>query len=149
MTGNVVVRRAGPADLDRVVAMNRTFCELDQHPFDEHRVRTAFAPLLANDTHGVVWVTDRPESYAVLTWGWSIEAGGLEAVLDEIFVSKRGEGHGAALIDHLAADAEQRGVARIFLETEAHNERARRFYVRHAFVVDDSIWMSREFTDLS
>ena len=110
--------------------MNRTFCELDHHPFDEHRVRTAFAPLLADDTHGVVWVTDRPESYAVLTWGWSIEAGGLEAVLDEIFVSERGEGHGAALIDHLVADAEQRGLARIFLETESHNERARRFYER-------------------
>ena len=115
---SVLIRRAGPTDLDRVVAMNRTFCELDHHPFDEHRVRTAFAPLLADDTHGVVWVTDRPESYAVLTWGWSIEAGGREAVLDEIFVSERGEGYGAALVDHLVADAERRGVARIFLETE-------------------------------
>lgn len=144
-----LVRRADPADLDRVVAMNRTFCELDRHPFDERRARAAFAPLLADDTHGVVWVTDEPESYAVLTWGWSIEAGGLEAVLDEIFVSERGEGHGSALIEHLVADAERRGLARIVLETESHNERARRFYEHHGFVVDDSTWMSREFIDLS
>lgn len=144
-----LVRRADPADLDRVVAMNRTFCELDRHPFDERRARAAFAPLLADDTHGVVWVTDEPESYAVLTWGWSIEAGGLEAVLDEIFVNERGEGHGSALIDHLVADAEQRGLARIVLETESHNERARRFYEHHGFVVDDSTWMSRELIDLS
>ena len=107
-------------------------------------MRAAFAPLLADDTHGVVWVTDRPESYAVLTWGWSIEAGGPEAVLDEIFVSERGGGHGSALIEHLVADAEERGLARIFLETESHNDRARRFYERHGFVVDDSIWMSRD-----
>lgn len=144
-----LVRRADPADLDRVVAMNRTFCELDRHPFDERRARAAFAPLLADDTHGVVWVTDEPESYAVLTWGWSIEAGGLEAVLDEIFVSERGEGHGSALIEHLVADAERRGLARIVLETESHNERARRFYEHHGFVVDDSTWMSRELIDLS
>lgn len=143
------IRRAGPQDLDRLVGMHRAFCELDHHPFDDGRARAAFAPLLTDDTHGVVWITDRPDSYAVLTWGWSIEAGGREAVLDEIFVSERGGGLGSTLIDHLVADAEQRGVARIFLETEAHNDRGRRLYERHGFVADDSIWMSREFTDLT
>ncbi len=142
------IRRAGPQDLDRLVEMHRAFCELDHHPFDDARARSAFTPLLSDDTHGVVWVTDRPDSYAVLTWGWSIEAGGPEAVLDEIFVSERGGGLGSTLIDHLVADAERRGIARIFLETEAHNDRGRRLYERHGFVADDSIWMSREFTDL-
>ena len=147
-TGNDI-RRARPDDLDRIVAMHRTFCELDHHPFDDARARAAFVPLLTDDTHGVVWVTDRPESYAVLTWGWSIEIGGLDVVLDEIFVSERGRGHGSSLIEHLVADAEQRNVTRIFLETESHNDRVRRLYERHGFVVDDSIWMSLEFADLS
>jgi ribosomal protein S18 acetylase RimI-like enzyme len=31
----------------------------------------------------------------------------------------------------------------MFLETERSNDRARRFYQRHGFVEDDSIWMSR------
>jgi ribosomal protein S18 acetylase RimI-like enzyme len=149
MTSNTDIRRARPPDLDRIVAMHRMFCELDHHPFDDTRARAAFMPLLTDDTHGVVWVSDRPESYAVLTWGWSIEAGGPEAVLDEIFVSERGSGHGSSLIEHLVADAHERNIARIFLETESHNDRVRRFYERHGFVVDDSIWMSREFTDLS
>jgi GNAT superfamily N-acetyltransferase len=129
--------------------MHRAFCDIDQHPFDDARAREAFIPLLADDTHGVVWVGDHPDSYAVLTWGWSIEAGGREAVLDEIFVSERGGGHGSSLIEHLMADAAQREIARIFLETESHNDRVRHLYERHGFVVDDSIWMSREFTDLS
>jgi hypothetical protein len=30
-----------------------------------------------------------------------------------------------------------------------HNERARALYVRHGFDVDDSVWLSRTFTDLS
>ena len=149
MDDSTGIRRAGPEDLDRLIELHRQFCELDQHPFSESRVRAGFVPLLDGDEHGVVWIIDEPAAYAILTWGWSIEAGGFEAVLDEIYASRRNAGLGAALIEHVVADARARGIARIFLETESHNERGRRLYARHGFVEDDSIWMSREFTDLS
>ncbi len=97
----------------------------------------------------MVWIVDTPRAYAVLTWGWSIEAGGSEAVLDEIFVAERGNGLGSELIEHVIADGRRRGLARIFLETEAHNDRVRRFYERHGFRTDDSIWLSHDFADLS
>ncbi len=145
----VDVRRAGPPDLDTLVDLHRSFCEIDGHPFDQLRARAAFVPLLVDDAHGVVWVVDEPHAYAVLTWGWSIEAGGAEAVLDELFVTERDGGVGAALVNHLLADGRRRGLARIFLETEAHNERVRRFYHRHGFRADDSIWLSHDFVDLS
>jgi GNAT superfamily N-acetyltransferase len=144
----VNIRRAGPGDLDRLVELHREFCVIDGHPFDIERATAAFAPLLDDDRHGVVWVVDSPPAYAVLTWGWSIEAGGAEAVLDEIFVSERVAGVGSSLIGHLLADGRRRGLARIFLETETHNTRVRGFYERHGFVVDDSIWMSHDFVNL-
>ena len=122
------IRRAGIDDLDTLVEMHHTFCELDQHPFDAQRALVAFSGLLAGDDRGVVWIVDRPAAYAVVTWGWSIEAGGLEAVLDEVFVSEPGGGIGGQLIDHLVDDGRRRGLARIFLETETHNDRARRLY---------------------
>jgi len=143
------IRRAGPNDVGTLVELHRAFCAADDHPFDAVRAEGAFAPLLDDDTHGVVWLVDDPRAYAVLTWGWSIEAGGPEAVLDEVFSSQRGMGVGRALIDHLIADARRRGIVRIFLETERHNERARELYRRHGFVADDSIWMSLEFTALA
>ena len=145
----VVIRRAGPTDLDELVELHRAFCEVDDHPFDDGRARAGFAGLLGDDTNGVVWIVDDPGAYAVLTWGWSIEAGGAEAVLDEIFVTERGEGVGSRLIDHVLADGRRRGLARIFLETEATNTRGRALYQRHGFVADDSIWMSHPFVDLS
>lgn len=145
----VEIRRAEANDLDRLVQLHRDFCDIDGHPFSEQRAAAAFTPLLADDTHGVVWISDRPAAYAVLTWGWSIEAGGAEAVLDEIYVSERNSGVGGALIDRVIADAARRRLARIFLETERHNTRVRSFYERHGFGTDDSIWMSLEFTDLS
>lgn len=145
----VDIRCAGPPDLDTLVELHHEFCSVDGHPFDQQRARSAFAPLLIDDTHGVVWIVDSPPAYAVVTWGWSIEAGGAEAVLDEIFVTARDGGVGSAVLDHLLADGRRRGLARIFLETEAHNERVRRFYERHGFHADDSIWLSYDFVDLS
>jgi GNAT superfamily N-acetyltransferase len=145
----VDIRRAVPDDLDALLDLHRAFCDLDGHPFDDARARAAFAPLLVDDRHGVVWIVDDPPAYAVLTWGWSIEAGGAEAVLDEIFASERGGGIGSHLIEHVVADGARRGLARIFLETESHNDRVRRLYERHGFRTDDSVWMSYDFVDLS
>jgi GNAT superfamily N-acetyltransferase len=141
----MTIRRAGPGDLDVLVDLHRSFCDTDDHPFDGDRARAAFLALLVDDRHGVVWIVDPAEGYAVLTWGWSIEAGGLEAVLDEIFVNHRGEGRGTELVEYVAKDAQRRGVNRIFLETESHNRRGRALYARCGFVVEDSIWMSRTF----
>jgi GNAT superfamily N-acetyltransferase len=146
--GQLVVRRAGPADLATLVELHRAFCVADDHPFDEARARAAFVPLLVGDDRGVVWIVDEPAAYAVLTWGWSIEAGGPEAVLDEVYVTTPGRGVGGRLIDHVVADGQRRGLVRIYLETETHNARARRLYGRHGFAEDDSIWMSVTFTDL-
>lgn len=143
------IRRAERRDLATLLELHRAFCEVDGHPFSDARARAAFAPLLDDDTRGVVWIVDRPAAYAVLTWGWSIEAGGAEAVLDEIFASERGGGTGSVLLRHVLRDAEHRGITRVFLESELANERVRAFYGRHGFSVDDSVWMSIEFADLS
>lgn len=145
----VDIRRAGPPDLDTLVELHREFCSMDDHPFDPQRAHAAFAPLLPDDTHGVVWIVDEPAAYAVVTWGWSVEAGGAEAVLDELFVTARDRGVGAAVVSHLLADGRRRGLARIFLETEAANDRVREFYRRHGFRADDSIWLSHDFVELS
>lgn len=144
-----LIRRAGVDDLAALVDLHREFCRIDGHPFDERRAVGAFGPLLVDDRHGQVWIVDNRSGYAVLTWGWSIEAGGREAVLDEIFVTRRGHGLGALLLEHVIDLGRAEGIVRIFLETESPNARVRAFYERHGFTVDDSIWMSREFADLT
>jgi ribosomal protein S18 acetylase RimI-like enzyme len=92
-----------------------------------------------------VWLAEdggTPAGYAVTTWGWSLESGGLECLLDELYVRRRGTGLGAMLLRHAMAAARTAGAAAMFLETEAPNAAARRFYVRHGFAVEDSVWLS-------
>lgn len=139
------VRRAVTTDLEAVLTLVSAFCVADQHEFDETRVRRALVPLLHDDEHGQVWVLDTGHAlagYAVVTWGWSLESGGRESLLDEIFVSDQGSGLGALLMKAVLAGARSAGAQTMFLETETHNERVRRFYDRHGFTADDSVWMS-------
>ncbi|WGL53664.1 GNAT family N-acetyltransferase [Nocardioides sp. BP30] len=124
----------------------------DGHPYDEVRVRRALGPLLADDTHGQVWLLQPDEpgadaaGYAVLTWGWSLESGGREGLLDELYVAAgwRRSGWGGLLIEQVIAQARAAGCGALFLETVRPNDRARAFYRRHGLVGQDSIWMRRE-----
>ena len=130
-----------------LVELAAEYCAADGHAFDEATVRAGFEPLLHDDRHGIVRVAELDgvvEGYGVVTWGWSIEIGGLDVVLDEIYARTRGRGVGTALLRHLEAECRNRGVKRIFLETERPNEAARRLYQREGYEADTSIWMSKE-----
>ena len=143
-----VIHRAGTGDLDELVTLVREFYELDHHRFDLDRVVAALRPLLADDAVGQVWLVDDPErpgapaGYAVLTWGWSLESGGRECLLDEMYVRARGQGLGTRVLIQLLERAQAAGAAAVFLETEAHNQHAREFYGKAGFALEDSVWMS-------
>lgn len=141
-----MLHRATPADLEVLLALVREFAEVGQHPFDEGRARRALAPLLESDRHGVAWLLGAaplPLGYAVLTWGYSLESGGREGLVDELYVRDRGRGVGTAALAAVVEAARAEGLSRLFLETESHNTAARRFYGRLGFEADDSVWMSR------
>lgn len=139
------IRRATPQDLKSLVPLCRRYCAADHHEFERERTIRGLAPLLETDRHGVVWIAEAADGtiagYAVVTWGWSVESGGLDALLDEIYTEPKNQGSGSALLDAIEADCARRGCARLFLETERANEAARRLYRRRGYAVEDSIWM--------
>jgi GNAT superfamily N-acetyltransferase len=141
------VRRALPSDLDALLPLVAEFCAVDGHHYERRRVVRALEPLLAGDDLGHVWLLEarggEPAGYAVVTWGHSLEAAGREALLDEIYVRERNQGAGALLLDAALDGARAAGACRCFLETESANTAVRRFYRRHGFVVEDSVWMQR------
>ena len=139
-----MIRRARLEDLDILATLSAEFNEIDGHHHHDVRVRAALTPLLRDDALGVVYLIGEPPSgYAVVTWGYSIESGGRDALLDEIYVRSRGEGIGGDALEEILDELRTRGISRMFLETERPNDSVRRFYTRHGFIEDDSIWMSR------
>jgi GNAT superfamily N-acetyltransferase len=142
-----LVRRADPADADALLALVAEFCAIDGHEFATARVHSALRPLLVDDGLGQVWVLADEGGglggYAVVTWGWSLEAGGREALLDELYVRERNRGAGARLLEAAVVGSRGAGASRLFLETESANAAVRRFYARHGFAAEGSVWMQR------
>ena len=147
MNDKASIRRAVSEDMETLIDLCRDYCGADGHRFDPAGARRAFGPLLSSDTRGFVVVVEVDgfvAGYAVATWGWSIESGGLDALLDEIYVRDRKRGMGSRLVAAVVERSRHAGASRIFLETERHNSDARRLYERHGFTVEDSVWMSLE-----
>ncbi len=141
----MLIRRAEPADLEELLALIAEFYAVDRHPYDRAQVLRGLQPLLEDDRFGQVWLVGAPgvsaAAYAVVTWSWSLESGGHDCILDELYVRERGTGLGARVLREVVAAAAAAGATTMFLETEAHNARVRRFYTRLGFTAEDSVWM--------
>lgn len=139
-----MIRTANRDDEGALLELIAEFYEIDGHPFVIDTVTAGLAPLLESDTYGVVLLADDDDvldGYAAVVWSYSIESGGPDALLDEIYVRHRGAGVGRALMERVFEEVRARGMRRIFLETEPSNERGRSFYRRLGFEVEDSVWM--------
>ncbi|MGI9162240.1 MAG: GNAT family N-acetyltransferase [Mycobacterium sp.] len=137
------VRRACERDHHELLALIEQFYGVDGHDFDSARVNRGLLPLLRDDTHGQVWILgEEPIGYAIITWSWSLESGGRDCILDELYVTSRGSGLGTRLMTEVINHARSAGAAAMFLETEAPNQRARNFYEQIGFQTEDSTWLS-------
>src|SRR4029077_13974138 len=66
-------------------------------PFEEQRVRAAVEKLLANPGFGQAWLVredGRAVGYVVMSFDYSLEYGGRNAWVDEIFIAKEARGKG-------------------------------------------------------
>ncbi len=138
-------RRAAIADHEQLCELIERFYGIDNHEFDAARVDGGPAPLLCDDTHGQVWVaadSDELIGYAVVTWTWSLEPGGKDCVLDELYAERRGSGHGGSLLATRHRGGPQRRCRGDVPRNGGAQRRGRVFYRRHGFAVEDSTWMS-------
>jgi len=141
------IRPAGPADLEELQVLRRDFCAGEAHTFDPAASGRALARLLARPDRGGALLAEtggRPAGYAVWTLGYSLEFGGPDALLDELYVSpaERGRGLGAALVDAAARTAAAAGAGHLHLEA-MHGDRVTGFYGRLGFVPRPSTLMTR------
>jgi GNAT superfamily N-acetyltransferase len=135
-------------DLDRLLGWVADLYAHEGIPFDANVARRAFAMLLAQPSLGRVWllaVESEPVGYLAITFGYSIEYGGRDALLDELFVSEphRGRGLGRRALEFAAAECRKLGVCALHLEVERANAQAQRLYHAAGFVDHERYLLSR------
>jgi ribosomal protein S18 acetylase RimI-like enzyme len=82
---------------------------------------------------------NEPAGYVVLTVGFRMEYGGLDAFVDDLFVRPdfRRKGFGRAALATLLAECERRGVRAVHLEAGRDNHPAKALYGRFGFRDND------------
>lgn len=136
------LRLATPDDLDRLMSLVERFhaeAGIDQ---DDDTRRTALVPLLDGSPHGAIWMVgprSAPVGYIAVTFTWSIELGGLDAMVDEFFIREkvRGRGMGSEALAALARALSGQGLRALHLEVARDNATAQRLYGRLGFASRD------------
>lgn len=143
---------AGPDDIDRLLPLVAAFhAEQGIEQGDDTR-RTALKPLLDGSPHGAVYIIGparAPIGYIVLTFGWSLEFGGLDGFVDELWVrpAVRGRGIATEVLTELPRALAGAGLTALHLEVDRDNAAARRLYARSGFQPRDRyMLMSRPLT---
>ncbi|MFN3208533.1 MAG: GNAT family N-acetyltransferase [Roseovarius sp.] len=125
-------------DLERLLPQVAAFHEEEGIEQDDTTRRAALAPLLEGSPHGCVYLAGprrAPIGYVIVSFGWSVEFGGLDGFVDEIFIrpSVRGRGIGTEILITLPKTLAAAGMKAIHLEVDRGNTSARRLYEKLRF----------------
>ena len=129
---------AKPEHLDKLIALVTAFhAEAGIAISDEART-AGVAPLLDGIPHGAAYLLGPPKApigYIVITFGWSVEFGGLDAIIDELYIRPgvRGRGIASEALIALPRALAGGGLRAIHLEVDRDNAAAVKLYRRAGF----------------
>ena len=129
---------AKPEHLEKLLAMVEAFhAEEGLETSPEHR-HAGIEPLLEGIPYGAIYIigpTRAPIGYIVVTFGWSVEFGGMDGFVDELYIRPpvRGRGLASEVLIELPKTLAQAGIKALHLEVDRNNEQAQRLYQRTRF----------------
>ena len=131
---------AGVDDIERLLPLVAAYHELEGVEQDDASRRAAVMPLLEGSPHGAVWLVGlrrAPVGYVAVSFGWSIEFGGMDGIVDEFFIREnvRGRGMGSEVLASLQATLAAAGLKALHFEAGRRNAAARTFYERRGFLL--------------
>lgn len=127
-----------PEHLDKLIALVTAFhAEAGIEMKDEARA-AGLAPLLDGIPHGAAYLIGPPRApigYIVITFGWSVEFAGLDAIIDELYIRPgvRGRGIASEALIALPRALAGGGLRAIHLEVDRDNAAAVKLYRRAGF----------------
>ncbi len=136
------IHLAGPADATRLLTMIEAFhSEYGLTTTDAER-EAALTPLLDGSPLGAVWLfgpTMAPTGYVIITFGWSMELGGMDAFVDELYIRPpvRRRGIASEVLSAIATSLSEAGVKALHLEVDRDDDATIRLYTRAHFKMRD------------
>jgi GNAT superfamily N-acetyltransferase len=141
------IRFAKTSDFEPLLRLVAAYYKFDSIAFDEQGTGLALSKLLRNKSLGRAWVIDTGTAlagYAILTYNYDLEFGGLQGMLTDFFIASRyrRKGLGARMIDAVRKFCISEGIGTIELQVTRDNRNAVAFYTVLGFKNSDRIVMS-------
>jgi ribosomal protein S18 acetylase RimI-like enzyme len=135
-------RNATLDDIPVLVDLMQEFYAEADYPLDRHWASASFSALLQDDSRGATWIVfhdSEPAGYIVLTIRFSMEYGGLDAFIDDLFIRRfcRRLGLGRAALNALFAECERRRLLAVHVEVGHDNVAAQALYRSYGLVPYD------------
>jgi len=142
---------AGPDDAQRLLPMIAA-CHAELGiTRDAAQTADALLPLLEGSPYGVAYLIGparAPIGYVVISFGWSLELGGMDGTLDEIWIRPgvRARGIGTEVLQALPKALAGAGLTALHLETRQDDPKIDGFYRRNKFALrPDVVVMTQKF----
>jgi GNAT superfamily N-acetyltransferase len=125
-------------DLSQVLPLMRDFYAFEKIPYDESRSLRLLTQLVRDSRFGHLVLINAGQQlvgYMMIGFGFSVEFGGRDALLDELFIlpNFRGKGYGSRAIDFALALCADEQIEALHLEADHFNESAHKLYLSLGF----------------
>lgn len=133
---------ANAEDFPKLEPLVEAFHGEMQIPSDTDSRIAGLLPLLQGSPYGAAYMLGprlAPVGYVVVTFGWSVEFGGMDAFVDEVYIrpAVRGRGMATEALIGLAKALENVDVCALHLEVDRSDEKAQKLYLRAGFQARD------------
>ena len=132
------IRLVEASDIEALMPVVREFYEYERLQLNETRYAELARMLVAKPDMGRMLVVEESGAlvgYAVIGFGFSLEFGGRDALLDEFYLreASRGRGIGTKVVEVVEDLCRAQGISAIHLEADYVNARVHEYYKRMGF----------------
>ncbi len=129
------MRLANNDDITMLVSLMAEFYAESDYQLEREPARLAFAKLIADNRLGSVWIINASQQdvgYAVITFRFGMEYGGLMACIDDLYVvpSFRNKGLGTDALKQIRDECARIGILAMTVEVGQGNMAAQKVYRR-------------------
>jgi len=147
-----MIRAATASDFPALLEMRETFYREGGYPFVLDMARRAMEQLAGDPRLGRLLVIESAgqiEGYLAITFGFTLEFGGRDAFVDELYVTSaaRSRGLGTRALAVAEQVCREAGITALHLEVEYSNDRARALYARTGYVEHTRHLMTKRLTE--
>ncbi|MEM7017604.1 MAG: GNAT family N-acetyltransferase [Pseudomonadota bacterium] len=135
-----MLQLASSTDSERLLDFIQAYHQFEKIQSERETLKKVLAPLLVPDNQlGRAWLVvhgAQPVGYLIIAFGYSIESGGRDAIVDEFFIDEdhRGLGLGYNVFAQLKTVVQPLDIKALYLEVAQDNVTAQRLYEKVGFI---------------